>query len=68
MDNHPINRLLDAVKFTEIQREEQPQEGALYATHEGVLVIGTFQFKVYQLNNGERVLDAKDVEQFFASQ
>jgi len=59
--------MLDAVKFTEIQRDEHPTDGTLYATHEGVLAIGTFRFKVYQLNNGERVLDAKDVEQFFAS-
>ena len=38
------------------------------ATHKGVLQIGPFTFRCYQLSDGRRVLDAEDVDIFFAGE
>lgn len=37
------------------------------ATHEGVLVVGGLTIKTYVLKGGERLLDADDVQAFFAA-
>ena len=39
-----------------------------YATHEGVFKIGEFEFKVYQLNNGQRLIDSEDMHRFWSTQ
>lgn len=36
-----------------------------YATHEGVLRVGDFDLKCFQLSNGQRVFDLNDVERLF---
>jgi len=61
-----IEAMLDAVDWQPTQ-QEPPESGGRYATHEGVLSIGEFPFRVYQLNTGERVLHADDVQAFFTS-
>lgn len=60
----PIDRMIDAVAMTPLPAS--PHEGGgLYATHEGRLTVGAFTFRVYQLSDGQRVIDADDVERFF---
>jgi hypothetical protein len=62
----PIDALLDRVEWAEIDNppgDTYPSE--LYATHEGILRIGDYTFRVYQLNNGMRVFNAEDIESFF---
>ena len=62
----PIERMFDRVEWNEIQHAEGViQEGDAYATHEGVLDIGGFKFKVYILNDGRRIIDQGDMEEFF---
>jgi hypothetical protein len=59
----PIEVLLDAVDWKPLDVPvgiAQP-----YAIQEGVLEIGGFQFRCYVLNNGQRLLDANDLERFF---
>ena len=57
----PIDILLDDVKW-------EPIVGSFvdssipFATHQGLLKIGELQLKVYQLSDGQRVLDMADVE------
>lgn len=68
MPKQPIDIMLDAIDFTPIERTEDPAPGVLYATHEGILRIQGFDFKVYQLSDGRRVIDADDVEHFFTPQ
>lgn len=38
-----------------------------YATHKGVIVIDGKRLKVYQLNTGQRIIDADDFEKFFGN-
>lgn len=35
-------------------------DGIPYVTHEGIFQIGDIQVKVYQLNTGQRIIDAND--------
>lgn len=39
--------------------------GLPYATHAGAIVIGSKRIRVYQLNTGERIINAEDLEAFF---
>jgi hypothetical protein len=65
MSGAPIDRALDAVEWVGVRENEGPSEdGGLYATHEGVLRLGMATFRVYQLNDGTRVFDAADLEEF----
>jgi len=41
-------------------------DGIPVSTHEGVFVLMGFQFRCYQLSNGQRVFNADDVEAFYA--
>lgn len=43
----------------------EPADGGLVATHEGVWRIGGVEIKCYRLNNGEAVVDADDFLKFF---
>jgi hypothetical protein len=47
------------------EKPKNLKEGALWATHSGVLKIGDIELKCHILNNGERVFDADDVEKHF---
>ena len=61
--NKPIELLLDKVTFIPIKYETTPAE--IYATHEGILEIGEYKLRVYQLNNGKRVIEQHDLINFF---
>ena len=62
----PIEAIMDRTEMWPVQRSyPPPSDGTLYATHEGILDLGEVKLRVYQLNNGQRVIDAKDAEEFF---
>lgn len=44
---------------------EPPTDGSAYAVMQGELVVGSSRLRVYQLNTGQRVIDADDVKEFF---
>ena len=69
----PIQKMLDQVEWKEIINPSEPEltpinDDLPYATHMGVLDIGEFQFKVYQLNDGQRVIDEEDIKKFFGGE
>ena len=60
----PIETLLDQVEWKGMPHSDSTGE-LPYATHEGVMRIGDFDFKCYQLNNGQRVISKESLETFF---
>lgn len=63
----PIEVLLDQVYWKEVQAAEpEPgQESIPYVTHEGVLKLGDIEFRVAQLSDGTRVINAEDLSNWF---
>lgn len=59
----PIESIMDRLEWKPVVHEVEPK--GLYATHEGVLEIAGSKFRCYQLSDGNRVIDADDVEKFF---
>lgn len=57
-----IDLLLDQVDWQLVQNDETPE--GLYATHQGVLKIGDLEFRVYVLSDGNRVIDAEDMNKY----
>ena len=61
-----IESALDQVEWTPLGRDpENEGSGMPFATHVGLLKIGDFQFHVYRLSDGQRVVDADDSEALF---
>lgn len=52
----PMEKLLSQVDW----RPTGQTEGELYATHDGTIHLGPYELRVYQLNDGQRVFDARD--------
>jgi hypothetical protein len=61
----PIDRIMEAVEWKPLPAPIGDEAKGLYATHDGVLAIGGLRFRCYQLNDGQRLLDADDVERVF---
>ena len=62
----PAEALMDLVKWEPIEgADEVVDDGTPYATHMGVLRLGDFELRCYQLNTGERVFNADDVAGYF---
>lgn len=68
MSKKPIDLMMDAVEWIAADPTIEHAPDAVYATHEGILRIEDFEFRCYQLNTGERVLHAEDIERFFSAQ
>ncbi len=63
MSKKPIDILMDRVDWK--PTDVIPQDEGLYATHEGILWIEDFDFRVFILNDGSRIILKTDVEKFF---
>lgn len=61
----PIDAAMDAMVIWKETGAQPGNDGLPYATHYGVLHIGELEFRVYQLNTGQRVIDAEDMRAFF---
>jgi hypothetical protein len=63
----PAEAMMKTVEWQIVEPDANmlADDGIPYATHEGSLTIGGFEFKCYQLSNGKRVFDAESVHQFF---
>ncbi len=46
---------------------EPPADGGSYAVMQGELVVDGHRMRVYQLNTGQRVINAEDVHDFFGT-
>lgn len=62
--SNPIEQLLDTIQYKNIERGESISDGTLYAVKKGTLTIAGFSLTVYVLNDGRRIFDANDVENF----
>jgi hypothetical protein len=60
----PFEQMLDALEWKPLAGELPPGTER-YATHEGVLTIGGHSIRVYQLNDGNRVIRDEDLCGFF---
>jgi len=63
----PIEIMLDKVQWKPLKTDnsvELVNTGYPVATHSGVLKIGEIELKVYQLSNGQRVIDQEDIIKF----
>jgi len=65
----PIEQLMNTVKWVEVETANADSRDELpYVTHEGTLVIFNAPLKVFQLSDGQRVIDADDMEKFFSGE
>lgn len=62
--NSPIEQLLDGIQYEDIEKGENISDGTLYAIKKGTLDIEGFSLTVYVLNDGRRIIDANDLENF----
>ncbi|MEG1402371.1 hypothetical protein [Bacteroides sp.] len=60
----PIEALLDSIQYEDIEKGESVTDGTLYAVKKGILDIEGYKLTVYVLNNGQRIFDANDFENF----
>lgn len=64
MAKSTIDMMLDGVTWVAVDPNKQigtHDDDIPYATHEGVLQIGDLSVHVYQLSNGQRVIDSEDI-------
>lgn len=63
-----ITALMSSVKWERVNinlTEAQKGKSENYVTHQGILTIGPASIRVYQLNDGSRILDKDDADRFF---
>ena len=60
----PIDRMLSQIEWQKVDHIPPDTYSLPYVTHCGVLVIGDINLKVYQLNNGKRIIDEEDLNRF----
>lgn len=59
---NPMDRLLDTVDWQELPPPTDPTPNSNHATHQGHLTIGDITFRCYVLKDGQRLIDAEDVQ------
>lgn len=64
---NPFDRLFDTLEWKPLPEWAQEADEIPHATHEAILEIGGRQLRVYQLNNGMRVINAGDLQEFFGT-
>jgi len=57
---------MNAVDWKPVEPKTDVDGNLPHVTHEGELNFAGAYFRVYQLSDGQRVLDADDVETFFS--
>jgi len=62
----PIEALLDSIEWTAYEKKHEIDDGIPFATHYGTLAFYGISLKVYQLSDGQRVIDADDVRAMFS--
>jgi len=61
----PIDMLLDQIGWTEIPSEGNAGSDLPFATHKGLWHLGEATLRVYQLNDGRRIIDCDDLDALF---
>lgn len=60
----PIETLLDNIQYKDVEKGENVPNGTLYVVKEGIFDLEGFKLTVYVLNNGQRIIDGNDFENF----
>lgn len=68
MKNRALELLLDMVAWEDCARPVNNGDNLPYPTHKGILHVGGSGLRCYQLNTGERIIDADDMEAFFRAE
>ncbi len=63
-EKQPVDVLMDRVEWRETGAVDDGSD-LPYATHEGVLRIGGITLRVAQLSDGQRVINAEDIDLLF---
>ena len=63
----PIQKLLDDVRWEVVPPTEDDGKftNLPHVTHKGVLKLGDYSLPVYQLSDGQRVIDHESIEELF---
>lgn len=61
----PIDMILNGVEWIAAEPPDTTDDGIPYATHSGMLRVGEFELRCYQLSDGQRIFDADDLATFF---
>jgi hypothetical protein len=61
---NPVEILLNQVDWQPVTPPDEI-DGEPYAMHSGILNLGTMEMRVFQLNNGQRIILKEDFERFF---
>jgi hypothetical protein len=56
------DRLLDTVEWQKLPPPDEANLDGTYATHQGTLTIGDTTLRCYVLSDGQRLIDAEDVQ------
>lgn len=70
MSKPPIEMIFDGLTWTAIPGAAGvgDDDGIPYATHQGVISLAGFELTVFQLNNGQRVFSADDLQKLFGGE
>lgn len=60
-----FQKVLDSLEWKEIPQEAFIDDGLPYVTHIAIMELSGIRLKIYKLSNGERVIDEKDIVDFF---
>lgn len=67
MAETPIDYLLSTVQWEPLLPPANDSDPLPYATHQGMLTIPGFgKLRVYQLNTGQRIINAEDLAAIFS--
>ena len=61
----PIDALMDSSGWEILPAIAPQHSGELFATHRGVMKIGSLEIEVMQLNDGQRIITEDGMKAFF---
>ena len=65
----PMDHILDQLEWKKVQCDENSNDDIPYVTHEGIIKLPfgdeLIKLKVYQLSDGNRVIDENDLNKLF---
>ncbi len=72
MSKTPFDIMLDKADWQELPRpivqaelESELEGGVPFATHQGTITVADKTLRVFQLSNGQRIIEANDMAAFF---
>ena len=60
-----LSLAVEVLPMVAVPPPEENPDNLPFPTHEGEMRIGSFKLRVYQLNTGQRIINADDLNAFF---